>query len=83
MITTSVREKCIICAREGANGGLCGYCEKFHLPYPDCIDPQAECSVCFKIFPLWNTHIIDDRVILCASCYKKDRSLHRQKSVDT
>jgi hypothetical protein len=81
---TSVRERCIICARQGPNGGLCGYCEKFHLPYPDSIDPKAECSVCFKIFSLFSCRIIGDTgVVLCATCYKNDRSLHRQKSIDS
>jgi len=79
---TQIRERCIICARDvdGDGGCLCNYCErKAYLPYPECLDPKAECSVCFKIVSLWSPcKFIGDRVFLCETCYKNDRSLHRQ-----
>ncbi len=73
------REKCSICARDVGNGkgGLCNYCQKFHLPDPYGPDPLADCSVCFKVSPLFSCYFIRDRVVLCEPCYKNDRSMHR------
>jgi hypothetical protein len=81
---SKIREECGICARDVGSdgiGGLCNYCQKFHLRDQYGPDPLAECDVWFKTVSLFSCYFMNN-VTRREPCYKRDvdRSLRRKQN---